>query len=99
MPYRAPADVTEPPDPELAAARELHVRADRTHKLVLVPSIVVGLAAGVAGYLVVREACFATIGAHQPYVSGLIGMLPPFILAFRAARGIADALVRRAMPA
>lgn len=99
-PYRAPDEpAPEPPDAELAAARELHRRSDRVRKAVLVPTILLGIGAGVAGYLGVRELFFAAIGAHQPVVTGVMGMLPPVLASFWIARRTGDALVRRASPA
>jgi hypothetical protein len=98
VPYREPTDVSEPPDPELAAARDLHARAERIRKLVVVPTVLLGLAGGVVGYMVLREVFFAAFGAHQPLLTGVLGMLPPFLLSFRAAGAISDALVRRASP-
>ncbi len=99
MAYREPeAPVPEPPDAELEAARALHQRADRVRKIVLVPSILGGIALGFAGYLGARELFFAAIGAHQPVVTGVVGMLPPVLGAFWLARAASDVVVRRALP-
>jgi hypothetical protein len=99
LPYREPtAPEAEPPDAELEAARALHRRADRIRKAVLVPSILGGIALGFGGYLGLRELFFSAFGAHQPVVTGVVGMLPPVLAAFWLARAASDALVRRALP-
>jgi hypothetical protein len=98
-PYRTPCVPPEElPDVELVAARELHRRADRARKLVIVPFVLGGVALGSAAYLGVRELFFAAMGAHQPVVTGVLGMLPPLLGAFWAARNVGDAVVRRALP-
>ncbi len=38
------------------------------------------------------------IGAHQPVVTGVVGMLPPVLGAFWLARAASDVVVRRALP-
>jgi hypothetical protein len=84
----------EPPDAELICATELHRRADRIRRLILAPSLIAGIGLGVFGYLALRELFFMSIHAHQPYVTGLLTMLPAFVGSLRAARWCSDAIVR-----
>jgi hypothetical protein len=92
--YRdASAPEAEPPDAELVCATELHRRADRIRRVILVPGLLSGIALGVVGYLALRELFFATLRAHQPYVTGLLTILPAFVGSLRAARWISDTVV------
>jgi hypothetical protein len=84
----------DPPDLELVCATELHRRADRIRRFVLVPSLLSGIVLGVVGYLALRELFFFTIHAHQPYVTGVLTILPAFVGSLRGARWFSDALVR-----
>lgn len=81
-------------DPELVCATELHRRADRIRRFVLAPTLLAGIALGIGGYFALREVFFATMGAHQPYLTGAVSILPSFVLSLRAARWASDALVR-----
>lgn len=99
LPYRDPEAIPdEPPDLELLCARALHRKAELTRKAVVAPCVVLGLFAGALGYLAVREICLSTVGFHYFYLSGILGLTPPFVLAIRAARALGDVLVRRGMP-
>ena len=94
-PYRSPQGPgAEPPDVELACARTIHRRAEAIRRAVTVPCVLGGLALGVAGYFALREAFFATLGAHQPYVTGTLALLPPFALSFKVAQKVSDAMIR-----
>jgi len=84
----------DPPDSELVCATELHRRADRIRRFVLVPTLLSGIAVGIAGYFALRELFFLALHAHQPYVTGFLSILPAFVFSLRAARWTSDAVVR-----
>jgi hypothetical protein len=85
-------------DPEALAMAEVARRARRGRLAVAAPILVAGLALGVAGYVVLREAFFATIHGHVPYLTGALSILPALTLAWSAATAAGRALVRWRAP-
>jgi hypothetical protein len=63
-------------DRETLAMVEIARRAKTVRVAASVPILVAGIALGVAGYLALRGLLFAPIGAHSPYVAGVLSMLP-----------------------
>ncbi len=77
-----PSDSPTAPDPESAALTEVGRRARTTRVSVGVPVLVLGIALGIAGYFALRALFFESIGAHSPYVTGVLSMLPAMTLAW-----------------
>jgi hypothetical protein len=75
-------------------ARTLCRNAARIRMLIVVPCLVVGIAAGIMGYFVVRDMQRGWMHGHVPLLSAVAGMGPPFALAFAAAQWLSDALIR-----
>ena len=98
MPYREPIDFP-PVDGEALAVKELAARASRLRRTILFPSIVAGLAASVVGYMLAREVQFALFQAQMPWLSGVIGGIPPFTASLRIAQKLGDAAVSKRAPA
>ncbi|HVH47085.1 MAG TPA: hypothetical protein VM925_32300 [Labilithrix sp.] len=98
MPYREPIDFP-PVDGEELAVKQLAARASRLRRTIIVPSIVAGLAGAVVGYLLVREVQFAMFHAQMPWLSGVIGCIPPLTAALRIAQKLGDAAVGKRAPA
>jgi len=96
VPYR---DEFPAADPEELAVKELAARAARVRRGILVPAIVVGLLGAIAGYLAVREIQFAMLHAQMPWLSGVVGGVPPFAAALKVAQRAGDAAVARRAPA
>ena len=78
---------------------ELAARAARLRRAILVPSIVLGVVGGIAGYLVIREVQFTFFQLQLPWVSGLLGCFPPLAGAFRLGRLAGNAVVAKRAPA
>jgi len=98
--YRAPTEVApEPPDPEVLALGVLGRRATRVRVAVAIPMLLGGLAFGLVLYMFVRGALFGSIGAHSPYVTGGVSVLPAFALSWRSASWLSRAIVRWRAPA
>ena len=98
MPFReAPSDFP-PADGEELAVKELATRAARLRRVILLPTILAGVFAGIAGYLLVREIQFSMWNAQIPWLSGALGVFPPFAGALRLARYLSDAAVARRAP-
>lgn len=62
--------------------------------MVLVPSLLSGIGLGVIGYFALRELFFVVMHAHQPYLTGLLTVLPAFVGSLRFARWLSDTIVR-----
>lgn len=84
-------------DAEALAARELAARASKLRKRIYVPHLVVGIALGIVGYLVLREAQLRSYGMHVPYVTAGMSFAPCFLGAVWLGRRAADAAVRLKM--
>jgi hypothetical protein len=63
-----------------------------------IPVLLLGVATGVAMYLIVRHALLEYLGAHVPWITGALTVGPIFVLAFRLAPRVSDALAARALP-
>jgi hypothetical protein len=98
MAYRAPGECEEPIDGEAAAIEELGRRARALRHAVHVPVLLGGIVLGVVAYIVLRALILAHLGAHVPWITGLLTVAPVFILAFRLAPRLGDALAARALP-
>lgn len=97
MAYRA----NEPPDDvdhEEIAVAALGRHARRVRQRILLPAIFGGLALAVGGYLVARELQFALMNAQWPWLSGVVGGLPPFAACVQIGRKMGDAIVRKRAP-
>jgi hypothetical protein len=93
--YRAPTDVApEPPDPEVLALGVLGRRATRVRVAVAIPMVLGGLAFGLVLYMFERGALFGAIGAHSPYLTAGVSLLPAFALSWRSASWLSRAIVR-----
>jgi len=77
------------PEAEALAASELARRANRLHKLVIIPSILLGLVLGVAGYFLLRNVQFDLFGAHVPWLTGVLGVGGPVGGSFYVAERLA----------
>src|SRR5690348_14633045 len=98
--YRAPTEIpSEPPDPEVLALGALGRRATRVRVAVAVPMFLGGIVFGLTLYMFVRGALFGSIGAHSPYVTGAVTVLPAFALSWRVASWLSRAIVRSRAPA
>jgi hypothetical protein len=97
MAYRDVIDFP-PVDGEALAIKELAARASRLRRRIFVPAIVLGLVASVVGYLLAREIQFATFGAQIPWLSGVIGGIPPFSAALRVGQKLGDVAVSKRAP-
>src|SRR5262245_50314260 len=98
MTYRSPGEREEPIDGEAAAIEELGRRARALRHAVHVPVLVAGIVLGVAAYVALRELMLAYLGAHIPWITGVLTVAPIFVLAFRVAPRLGDALAARALP-
>lgn len=98
MVYRDPAQGPRA-DAEAVAVRELADRAAKLRRAVLLPAIVAGVAGAIAGYLAVREIQFALFHVQLPWLSGLLGSLPPLAGGARIGQALGNALVARRAPA
>ena len=94
--YRRPSpELPHPPELEAIVARTLHLKARRLRMLTVVPCIALGIAVGVMGYFKVRDMQIESMHGHVPLLSAVVGMAPPFAMAFAIAQWLSDALVRR----
>ena len=98
VPYRESTDVALV-DGEALAIKELAARAARLRRRIMIPCIAAGLAGAVAGYLLVREIQFAMVHAQMPWLSGVVGGIPPFSVSLRLAQKLGDAAVSKRAPA
>lgn len=98
MSYRAPGDRSDPVDAEAVAVAELGRRARRLRHAAHVPVLLLGLAVGVALYVVVREVSLTNLGVNIPWIVGPLTIGPVFVLAFRLAPRLGNALAARALP-
>lgn len=98
MPYR---DATDFParDAEELAIKEVAARASRLRRTILIPSIVIGVAGIVVGYLLVRELQLTMLHGQIPWLSGVVGGMPPFAAALRIGQKLGDAAVSKRAPA
>lgn len=92
-----PADFP-PIDGEELAVKVLAARASRLRRAILFPGIVAGLVGAVVGYWLVREAQFALFNVQVPWISGVVGSLPPFAASLRITQKLGDAAVRKRAP-
>jgi hypothetical protein len=98
--YREPTELaSEPPDPEVLALGVLGRRATRVRIAIALPTLLGGLAFGLAAYMFVRGALFGSLGANSPYVTGAVTVLPAFALSWRIAATLSRAVVRWRAPA
>jgi hypothetical protein len=85
-------------DPEALAMAEIARRAKAVRVGAAAPILLAGMALGVAGYLALRERFLAAIGAHSPYLTGVLSMLPALTVAWTLAAAAGRALIRRRAP-
>jgi hypothetical protein len=98
MAYRDPSSVREPTDPQLAAVAELGRRVTRTRIVILVPTVLGGIALGGLMYVVLRDWQFAHRGAHSPWITAVLSLVPTFGASLVLAPKIAQAVLRVLFP-
>ena len=92
--YREAAEIPpEPPDHEALAFAEIARRARRVRLVIGVPAILGGIVLGGAAYFGLREVFFSMIGAHSPYVTGILSTFPVLLLAWKVATSAARGLI------
>lgn len=97
MAYREQGEKPEEPDPEALAITELGRRTTRLRACIHVPLVLLGIAAGVVAYGVIRDLQFAARGAHIPWLTGIVSFFPTFGGSLWLAPRIADFVARRAL--
>ena len=84
---------------ERAAILVLATNAARVRRATLLTGICFGLVASAVGYLVLRELqVFAFLGWYSPWLSAVVGGVPPFLGSIRVAGRVANSLVQRRAP-
>jgi len=97
MAYREQGEQDDQPDPESLAIAEITRRTSRLRAFILVPLLLLGLAAGGMAYVVLRDLQFASRGAHIPWLTGIVSFFPTFGGSLWLAPRVADFFVRRAL--
>lgn len=97
MTYREPGEQPDQPDPEGLAIAELTRRTSRLRAFILVPLLLLGIAAGGVAYVVLRDLQFASRGAHIPWLTGIVSFFPTFGGSLWLAPRVANFVTRRAL--
>ena len=97
MAHRDQGERPDETDPEDLAIAELTKRTSRLRACILVPILLLGIAAGGFAYVFFRDLQFATRGAHIPWLTGIVSFFPTFGGSLWLAPRVADLFVRRAL--
>ncbi len=98
MVYRKPSDAEEPPDQEALAIAELGRRAQRLRSIIVVPLILLGVAAGFYTYGELRDWQLDARGAHMPGLTAVASFVPTFGASLWLSPRVANALAARVIP-